>query len=324
MNERERFDQAASYLSAPLRSVIMGLPNEVKQQAREIRLRAEKPVLLVTGAHSLPVRQDASGLDLHTREPLVCSYECLEQTFRAVCGYSIHTYQQEIARGFLTVKGGHRVGIGGTAVEKDGCVTMIKEISSLNIRIARQVFGTAQPLVGFSQKGGLLVAGRPGSGKTTVLRDLCRQLAGIERPGEKVTLIDERGELAAVWDGLPQNDVGMNTDVLNGFSKAAALEIAVRSLSPDVIVCDEIGGRRDAEELLQCAHAGVRIMASVHADSVRELWQKPWVVMLLRAGLFAHIAVLPPVVGGGDSIKTYETEEWLHEMDRDIAGGGGH
>ncbi len=314
MENQQRIDEVLTYLSAPLRATLEKLPSSYKEGLTEIRLRAEQPVILVYNNQCMAVELDGTPTEICGNSVLICSYECLEQTFRRVCGYSVHTHQKEIARGYITLKGGHRVGLCGTGVEQGEQIGALKEISSLNIRIARQVFGVATPLIPLAQTGGLLLVGRPASGKTTLLRDLARQLSGKGQVGKKIVLLDERGELAAMWDGIPQNQVGCNTDVLSGISKSIGLEMAIRGLSPDVVICDEIGSRKEAEGLLGCMHAGVQVIASVHSASFEELSRKPWVMALLRAGVFERLALLSSHKGKGQIERTVKTDDWLAEM----------
>ncbi|MBQ6819081.1 MAG: stage III sporulation protein AA [Clostridia bacterium] len=313
MNQINRYQEAVAYVAAALREPLLRVPTDQQEQVTEIRLRANGPVVLVTHNRSFLCDLDGGLAKDRNSKQLICSYECLEQTFRALCGYSVHTHQREMVRGYISLKGGHRAGLGATAVEKGGEITALKEISSINIRIARQVFNVAKPLLPYTQKGGLLLVGRPATGKTTLLRDLARLLGGENCVGQKVVLLDERGELAAMWDGIPQNDVGINTDVLNGFSKTIGMEMAVRSLSPDWLICDEIGSRREAQGMLGCMHAGVRIIASVHAQNETELRRKPWVMELLYAGVFSHIVFLNSEQGKGTIERIGRTNEWLAE-----------
>ncbi len=226
----------------------------------EIRLR--------TGKCACAVMTDGRMLrcsDIFTREDI---NEC----FLELCRNSVHSYAREIAEGYITLPGGNRVGFCGTAVLRDGEISTLKDISSLNIRFAREVTGCAEELCRRAFPDGLcslIICGKPLSGKTTVLRDMARILGGSRR----VALIDSRGELAGVSGGVPALDVGENTDVLNGYPKAEGIMCALRSLSPEMIVCDEIGS--DAEEVRQCMGCGVKLAVTAHAGSMDELRSRP-------------------------------------------------
>ncbi len=247
----------------------------------------------------------------------------VEQCFRAVCGYSLHTHQHEIADGFVIMRGGHRAGIAGTAVTEQNKVTGFREITSLNLRIARQVRGAARELV--KQLGGemcgLLLAGAPGSGKTTLLRDLARSLsAGEIGQVYRVAVIDERGELAAACAGRIQNDLGPSVDVLTGCPKATGILMAVRTLSPDIIILDEIGGADEVEAVSQGLNAGVKMISSIHAGSKKELLGRMQFWALCASGAFEKTALL---CGREDPCKIKEwfnTEDLYVEAYRDYSG----
>lgn len=249
----------------------------------EIRLR--------TGKCAAAVMTDGRMLrcsDIFTREDIT---EC----FLELCRNSVHSYAQEIAEGYITLPGGNRVGFCGTGVLHDGKLTTLKDISSLNIRFAREVCGCAEELCRRVFPDGLcsvVICGKPLSGKTTVLRDMARILGQNHR----ISLIDSRGELAGVSGGIPALDVGENTDILSGYPKAEGIMCALRSLSPEMIVCDEIGS--DSEEVRQCMGCGVKFAVTAHAGSLDELRSRPGIcglyplfdrAVLLERGRIADI-----------------------------------
>ena len=227
-------DELVHYFGGEIGKALRNIPNAAFEDIREIRLRTERPAAVTLKNSIRYVTADGNFTYASENVPKV-SQDDIRRTFEAVCQYSIHSFQKEIAEGFVTVKGGHRVGICGTF--SGGTV---KNISSLNFRAAKEVIGCSDELFGKIFSGGLcnlLVAGAPGSGKTTILRDISRKLGKNYR----IALIDERGELAAVWNGVPQNDVGVNTDVFDGYDKPTGIMTAVRVMSPQVVICDEIG-----------------------------------------------------------------------------------
>ncbi|MCH5203333.1 MAG: stage III sporulation protein AA [Oscillospiraceae bacterium] len=226
----------------------------------EIRLRSGRPAVCV----------EISGKMTECSEPF--SAREISDVFAEICGYSVYSYENDIARGFVTISGGHRVGICGTCVYKNGKIETIRDISSLNIRIAHEVKGCANKLVRmiFSDKPRSLLLGGPVmSGKTTVLRDLARILSERFR----VSVIDSRGEISAAVKGTPSFDVGLNTDVLCGCDKTDGILMALRTLSPEIIICDEIGD--DERAIEQCAFCGAKIIASAHAGDFGELKSRP-------------------------------------------------
>ncbi len=190
------------------------------------------------------------------------SFAEIALTMQKLCEMSVYAYIDEIRNGFITVKGGHRVGVCGTAVVKEGKITNIKNISSLNIRVAHEVKRCSDNIkLDFKS---LLIISPPGCGKTTILRDLCRRIGQTK----KVSVIDERGEIAAVFNGQPEFDLGDMTDVMSLCDKAQGIEYMLRSMSPDLIVTDEIA-RKDSDAIRKSLSYGVGIAASVHGDDIR-------------------------------------------------------
>ena len=238
----------------------------------EIRLRAGQPIVLETTRGRFPLDRKAT-----TEEIADC--------IKSFCHYSLHSYERELREGYITLKGGHRAGFCGSAVLRDGHIDTVKNISSINIRIAREIPGAADPLeqtVFDSDFRGLLIAGRPMSGKPTVLRDLCRIIGNKH----KLAVIDTRSEIAATYNGVPQNDVGACTDVLNGYPRSEGMEIALRTLSPEYIACDEITGEADFAAL--CLNTGVKHIFTAHCSSIKQAESSP----IVGSGAISHIAFL--------------------------------
>lgn len=236
----------------------INLPKKVRicmpiSEVLEIRLRAGRPAVCVDVFGSMKICSERlDGSDI-------------AEYFTEICRYSIHSYQNEIAEGFVTLDGGHRVGICGTAVRENGRITIIKDISGLNVRVAHAAVGCSDEILGQAGECSMIIAGKPMSGKTTILRDLARRLGQRHR----VTVIDSRGEIAASVRGVPSFDVGLNTDVLSGCEKSEGIMLALRSLNPEFIICDELA--HDEEAVEQALFCGVKMIASAHAGSLSEL-----------------------------------------------------
>lgn len=238
----------------------------------EIRLRAGLPVVLET----------VRGRAVLERRP---SPDEISECIKSFCHYSLHSFERELKEGYVTLKGGHRAGFCGSAVIKNGELETIKNISSINIRIAREIKGCAEQLknIVFSENfRGLLIAGKPMSGKTTVLRDLCRMI-GNEH---KLAVIDTRSEIAASHEGVSRNDVGIFTDVLDGYGKQEGIEIATRVLSPEYIACDELTGETEYADL--CLNSGVKIIFTAHCDAMEQAKKLP----VIQTGAVSDIVML--------------------------------
>lgn len=310
----KRFDQAAVSLGR-IGSVLVQLPMPFKAHTHEIRLRVGQPVALSQAQCDVFVSQSGTPCFSNRAGLLQAARTDLEDAFRLICNSSVYSHQQEIRSGFITLTGGHRAGICGTAVVQQGEVTNIRDISSINLRIAQEIPGAAnEAAAAAAQDGhvdGMLIVGPPGCGKTTVLRDLARQLSSGLRGGKnfRVAVVDERGELAATWCGCPQNDLGPCCDVLDGYPKGEGIRQAVRCLAPDVVICDEIGAE-DARAVIEGLNAGVAVIASAHAASMAELTARPYLRALLGTGAFRKAVLLAGRDTPGRVAAIYGEEEW--------------
>lgn len=322
-NNQARFNQAVASLSPKLKHMLTGVPNSAKQSAFEVRLRVGKPVMLTCAARSWFVDDNSQLINL-PKKPYIVTPADIADCVVSMCAHSVHTHQEEMRNGYISLRGGHRAGICGTAVMDGRGILSVREITSVNLRIAREIAGAADELIEkiFLEKlCGLLIVGIPSSGKTTILRDLVRQLAS-GRTGQflKVAVVDERCELGAVYDGVPQNDLGYCSDILSGYPKAEGIMTAVRTLSPNVIVCDEIGGAEEVGGILDSINSGVKVIATAHAASIHEVMRRPQIRRLLESGAFEKIARLGGSHKPGEVMQIAEAGEFLAKNMRNSAG----
>lgn len=293
-------DTLSKYMPNEILAEIENLSDKIKSEANELRFRVGKPAVIMT----------SEGYQVISKDKRL-SQQVINDIFERLCDYSVYSHQAELSQGFITLPGGHRAGICGTAaMDKNGNRT-IKYISSINIRIASEYIGCANEIFKqlFADKiDGVLIAGPPCSGKTTVLRDIAVSLSSGNYM-KKVVIIDERGEIAAMYRGNPQNTIGMFCDVLNGYPKGEGILIALRTLAPDVIICDEIGGKEDAEAIFEGVNAGVSIIASIHACNADELYRRKSCKLLLSTEAFKKVAFLKGGSHRGELDNIIEVKE---------------
>lgn len=315
-----KFNEAVQCIAPLIRTQLLKLPDGIKSGVREIRLNVGSPVIIVTRSGSVLVGADGrTGYIYNGSFPIVTQND-IKDTLNIACGYSLHSSQSSLTQGYVTVKGGHRVGIGASAVVENGIVRGIKDVSFFNIRIARQCKGVAGEIYNNFFKispQSLIIAGAPSSGKTTLLRDLSRLLSDVTSANSyRVCVIDERDEIAAMYNGQAQNDVGINTCVLSGFPKAEGILRAVRSLSPEVIICDEIGTNDECFAITQGLNSGVNFVVTLHSGSETELLSKPQFRRLIKTGVFKYAAILDGAKNPCSVRKILKTEEIYDEIRR--------
>lgn len=331
MDEIQMLDRAFRYLSSEIQQLMLALPLGIKRGMKEIRIRAGKPLVLFMGGESLILTKTGQVSERVSENSYIVSRKELDEIFRSVCDYSVHTFQEELIQGFVTVRGGHRVGICGTGIMERGQVVGMKEVSSINFRLARQVKGVSDELFRRVFSNGLqsvLIIGAPASGKTTLIKDIIRELAN-GRLGwyVKVAVIDERAELAAMYRGEAQNDIGVSSDVYHLYPKAQGMSMALRTASPQVLVCDEIGSEDDADYILQSMNAGVSVIASAHADSFDNAMKREHIAKLVNHHAFSKVVILdsrgqPCVIRELIEIDG-KAEEKSHEYTVEPVGAGG-
>lgn len=287
-----------------VREKIQQLPVSVQEVLEEIRLRRGFPVEIVSGGHSSFVTE-RGGLTKNPRDGWLFSESSADLLLNLISQHSLYALEEELRRGYVTVTGGHRVGISGKALTEKGEVRGMKDISSFNIRIAREKKGVAIPILPFLISEGnvlnTLIVSPPQCGKTTLLRDLARIISygNPHLSGKKVAIVDERSEIAGCVRGVPQKDVGVRTDVLDACPKAEGMMMMVRSMSPDVLITDEIGRREDAEAVQEVINSGVVLLASAHGRDIEEIKRRPVLSAILQMNVFRRYVVLSRRQGAG-------------------------
>lgn len=269
----------------------------LQKQLEEIRIRVNQPISFWSreGEFFLKKGQLCRTAD---RECQRMTPELVCQMCMLMSKYSLYAYEDEIKKGYLTVEGGHRIGVCGMVSQEAGKIRRMHPVFYLNIRIAREWIGCADEilpkLVEDQMFQNTLILSAPGIGKTTLLRDLIRQLSdgSAYLAGQKVGLVDERSEIAGCQNGIPQNDVGMRTDVLDNCPKVEGMMLLIRSMSPEILAVDELGGAEDFQALHQAVYCGCRLAATIHSTDVWELLQKPGWNEYVRECLFRRYVVL--------------------------------
>ena len=266
------FESASSLLPLFLRGIVNTMPEGEKDGVEEIRLRAQRPLTVTTqeGPRTLPISK-----------PYIIQPRDIDAVLESASAGSVHTVLDQLRAGFVTVRGGHRLGVSGSVAMQNGAVKSIRHLSSLCLRIAKAMPHVSAPLwPGLTGSRGLhnvLILSPPGLGKTTLLRDLVRTLSdgGGAVPSHRVALADERGEVAALYLGVPQMDVGAHTDVLDGCPKAKALSWLVRALSPQVMALDEITAPEDIAAMETVRNCGVALLATCHGSGWDDIVSRP-------------------------------------------------
>ncbi|CAJ1002993.1 stage III sporulation protein AA [Brevibacillus aydinogluensis] len=307
-------------LPASVRSILTALPSAVREHLEEIRLRQNQPMEIRYGQQSSYVTPSGQ-LTAIARQGWIFSEEQAVKLLNQVSQHSLYALEEELKRGYITVVGGHRIGIAGKVVMEKGEVKGIRDVTSFNIRIAREKKGAAHRVLPFLFENGrvhnTLIISPPQCGKTTLLRDIARSLSyGNEwASSRKVGIVDERSELAGCLNGVPQRDVGPRTDVLDACPKAVGMMMLIRSMSPDVLIVDEIGRTEDGEAVWEAIHAGVAVICTAHGADVSEVAQRPTLGRLIQYGAFSRYILLSRTNGVGTVEAVYDGS--LTRVDRE-------
>ncbi|MFR5264086.1 stage III sporulation protein AA [Clostridium sp.] len=292
-------DRIIRFLSKPI-------IDEIKSQKdfkaiEEIRIAIGKPIII-----------------LKNNKEEIKSYRVTQEDMKSimqrVSNYSIYAFEEEIKQGYITIEGGHRIGISGQCVIENGIVKTIKHIGSINIRVAREVIGCSNKLmkeiINDKKVNNTIIISPPKCGKTTLLRDITRNISNGYSPlnfeGKRTTVIDERSEIASCYRGIPQMNVGIRTDIYDNCIKSQGIIMAIRTMSPEVIVCDEIGTNKDVEALIMAYNSGVNVIVTIHGNEAEDIYKRPVFKDILDNKMIKKIIVLSNKNGIGtvDSIIT--------------------
>ena len=294
----KEIEEIIKYLTEKIKNKNIKFLNQNEKKAenlQEIRIRSNKPIILKIGQATKIIKYITS------------QGEVLE-IFEKICDNSVYSYKKQICEGFITIKGGHRIGITGSCVMEENKVININYVSNLNFRIAREKIDCSNSLLEYvldienKKIYNTLLVSPPGCGKTTILRDFIRKISNgikeIEFEGKTVGVVDERGEIAAMYKGVPQNDIGIRTDVIDNITKAKGMQMLVRSMAPEIITCDEIGGEEDIEAINYAICCGIKGIFTAHGGNLEEISLNPVISEIYNKNIFERIVFLDKEIKG--------------------------
>lgn len=306
----EKLDELIKIFSKDIRMILRQISVDF-DQVQEIRLRVHAPLLIIFKNQEYYVTNQGN-LSRRSGEGYQVTRQDLKETLEYISSYSLYAFEEEIKQGFITIQGGHRIGIAGKIITDSQGIRGMKFISFMNVRLSHQVPGCASKVMPYLYENRrilhCLIVSPPRCGKTTLLRDIIRQVSngtGPE-PGMTVGVVDERSEIAACYQGVPQNDVGIRTDVLDCCPKALGLMMMIRTMAPQVIAVDEVGSREELEAMEYAMNCGCRLIATVHGSSIEDIRQKPVLQRLIRERWFERYIILGSRQGPGSIEKIFD------------------
>lgn len=293
MNKKE---DLMKIFTSPIRILLSKLQIDF-EQLQEIRLRIQSPLLILYQNREFYVNEDGS-LGKDRKNAYIISKNEIKETIEYISNYSLYAYEEEIKQGFITIQGGHRIGLAGKIIMERDMIKSMKYISFINVRLSHQMKGCADQVLPYIMEDNkvkhTLIISPPRCGKTTLLRDMIRQLSnGTEYfNGVTVGVVDERSEIGACYMGVPQNELGVRTDILDCCPKAKGMLMLIRTMSPQVIAVDEIGSREDIEAIEYVMNCGCKLMATVHGSSIEDIRTKPLLRELIQERIFERYIIL--------------------------------
>ena len=300
--ESYKIDEILEYIDKKWHPLIREQPKELLKMATELRFRVGRGCTISCGDGNYPI----VGMEVFSKD--------VEYMMERICRGAPYQLERQMENGYIPLPGGHRVGICGTFAEDENSHIRIRDISSINFRICRDIAGGGEKLLPKLLCDGrfcsTLIVSEPCGGKTTLLTDLVRELS---KNGYRCAVVDERGEIAASFQGYPQKDLGPLADVLDGYPKPYGMMVALRTLAPQVLVCDEIGTYEETERMLEAMNAGVPFLATAHAKDEEELFNRPQIKQLIDAGAISKVVLLKGAKAPGRIRKVLQLNHYDNE-----------
>lgn len=304
---KDSFYQLTSYICPEIKKELHLVSDRLKNLTEEIRLRANRPLMLLGDGEEYFI-QAGQGVTRDISKAMIVSKEAVQKTLQLIANYSLYAVEEELRQGYITLPGGHRVGIVGRAVLDGKGIKTLKDFSGLNLRISREKQGVANSVLPYLISGerdcySTLIVSPPQCGKTTLLRDLIRNLSNgvpaLNFKGMKVGVVDERSEIGGAFQGEPQRDLGLRTDLLDGCPKAQGMMMLIRAMSPALVATDEIGKKEDSYAIHEALLAGIKVMTTVHGQSLQDIQERPIIGELVQGKVFDRLIFLSNRQGVG-------------------------
>ncbi len=321
-DKKTSLDEVLDILPIRIRDAIRKIDASMGEKLEEIRLRVDKPLIVNCSGNDYFLTEQGKTSRILQNIIMVNKLD-VETGFQLVTNYSAYALEEEIRNGFITISGGHRVGICGKTIIENNSIKTIKDISGLNIRVSREIIGCGEKIIKYLIKNSdtiynTLIISPPQCGKTTILRDLVRLISnGIPKlnfKGVNVSVVDERSEIAGCYNGIPQKDIGIRTDIMDACPKGKGMTMLIRSMAPKVLVTDEIGRDEDIYAIREAINAGVNFITTIHGASVEEIKRRENIKDLIENNVFERILILSniPKVGTVKEVIDSRTDRVLN------------